>query len=151
MAFVEQDLINAIAAIERSIPGVKDSYDFAKNPDNIVGRTPCVVHYIPNYKTQPRAMHNVWATTINLTSLVFVQPRQLQGGRLQFIENATIPFGGLWRTTFQTDSVINGLLATTGSVKCWITDAAYGSGGALLQYAGTDYSGWIVRFVATNS
>ncbi len=151
MPFTESDLINNIAAVENTIPGVKQSYGFAQNPDNITGLYPCVIHYIPNFKSQPRALHNVWANTINLTSILFVTPRQLQGGRLKFVENAAIPFGGLWRTKFQTDSVISSLLASTGSVKCWITDANYGNGGALLQYGGQDFCGWIFRFQCINA
>jgi hypothetical protein len=151
MPFTEEVITNQVALIERGIAGVKQSYGFAQNPDNVVGQMPCVLHYIPSYKSVPRAMHNVWANIINLTSILAVTARQQQGGRLRFLENAAIPFGGLWRQAFQDNTNLTNLLAATGSAKCWLNGGNYGSGGQLLTIGGVDCVGYIFTFSFTNA
>lgn len=149
--FTEEVIINQVALIERGITGVKQSFDFAKNPDNVVGQMPCVLHYIPSFKSQPRALHNVWQNQISLTSILAVTSRQNQGGRLKYLENAAIPFGGLWRQAFQDSTNITNLLSATGSVKCWLTAGNYGAGGQLLTIGGVDAVGYIFQFVFVNA
>ena len=151
MSFLEQDIIEQVALIERSIPGIKQSYGYSQNPDNIVGLMPCVLHYIPSVKITPRALHNIWANQVNLTSIVTVTSRQVQGGRLKYLENAAIPYMQAWRTAFQDNTNLTNLLAATGSVKCFLTNLSYGAGGQLLTVGGIETIGVIASFVFLNA
>lgn len=152
MAFLEADIINQVAAQERGIAGVKNSYNFATNPDVLQNAMlPAVIHYSPNFTTELRAHHNAWANTINVTSILCVAPREGQGAKLKFLENDAIPYGQKWRTQFQLNSVITTLLTNTASVKAFLTSGAYGAGGALLTVGGIEYIGWIFSFGFVNS
>jgi len=152
MAFNEVDMINAIAAQEAAIIGVKASYGFAQNPDSItIGMLPCVLHYPPLFTSEPRAFHNVWKNVITVTSILFVTTRQGAGGKLRFIENAAMPFGQLWRARFQTDSVVSGLLASVSAVTCFLKEGRYGVGGQDLNFGGEDFVGWTFSFQAINA
>lgn len=152
MAFDEVTMIDAIAAQEAAISGVKSSFGFAKNPDSItIGMLPCVLHYPPLFTSEPRAMHNVWKNVITVNSILFVTTRQGAGGKLRSIENAAMPFGYLWRARFQTDSVVSGLLATVGAVKCFLEEGRYGVGGADLTFGDTEFIGWTFKFTAVNA
>jgi len=150
MPFDEVTMIDLIAAQESSIIGIKQSYGFAQNPDAI-NVLPCVLHYPPVFTSGPRAFHNVWANTITVNSVLFVTTRQGAGGKLRFIENAAMPFGYLWRTKFQTDSVISGLLSSLGAVKCFLEEGRYGMGGEDLTFGDTSFVGWRFTFKATNA
>ncbi len=152
MAFNEVDMINAIAAQEAAIAGIKSSFGFAQNPDAItIGMLPCVLHYPPIFTSEPRAFHNVWKNSITVTSILFVTTRQGAGGKLRFVENAAIPFGQLWRARFQTDSVISGLLSSVSAVKCFLEEGRYGVGGNDLTFGDTEFIGWTFKFTAINS
>lgn len=144
--------INTLALHERSIVGVRNSYDFAKNPNSLMGQgLPAVIHFPSGFSSKPRAHHNVWENTLNITSVVFVAPRQSQGGNLAYIENDALPYADKWRQKFQEHSVIESMLAATGSVKCYLTGGTYSVGAPLLQFAGTDYIGWVIQFQFVNA
>ena len=152
MGFTDNDIVNQIAAYERSIPGVGSSYDFAKNPNSLQGqRLPAVIHFPGSFSSKPRAHHNVWENNINVTSVLFVAPRQVQGGNLAYLENDALPYGDKWRAKFQDDTVISTMLSATGSIKCFLTGGTYSVGAPLLQFAGTDYIGWVFTFQFSNA
>lgn len=144
--------INYVAQIERSIDGVKNSYDFSKNPNSLMGQAlPAVIHFPSGFSSKPRAHHNLWENTLNITSVVFVAPRQSQGGNLAYIENEALPYADKWRTKFQEHDVIDAMLSATGSAKCFLTGGTYSVGAPLLQFAGTDYIGWVMQFQFVNA
>jgi len=143
MPFNELTAVNLVAAQERSISGVRNSFGYAQNPDNLVSSMlPAVVHYFPRFDIEPWAHHNVWKNTLILRSILFVSPREAAGGKLKFLENAAIPFGNLWRTHFQQDTVISGLLSGMGATKFWLISGEYGVGGTELTFGATEYIGW---------
>src|SRR3972149_3520715 len=141
MAFNDEDCINEIAAQERAIAGVKNSYNYARNPDSLTSNLlPAVIHYIPSFTSEPRGHHNVWKDALTFQSILLVMPREMQGGKLRFIENAAIPYGQKWRDRFHTESVINTLLTNTGSVRAFLTGGDYGAGGPV-SFMGTEFVG----------
>ena len=145
MALSEATIINQIALYERSISGVKNSYDFAKNPDNLTSAMlPAVLHYIPNFTAKPLAHFNVWDNVINARSILCVAPRQSQGGRLTYLENDAMPYLGKWREKFQDSTVITSILAATGTRICWLDSGNYGAGGILtvgsIEFIGAVFS-----------
>jgi len=152
MPFSDQACIDQIAAYERSIAGVGSSYDFAKNPNSLQGqKLPAVIHFPSSFTSKPRAFHNVWENQINITSVVMVASRQVQGGNLSYLENEALPYGDKWRQKFQNDTVINAILAATGSVKCFLTGGTYSVGAPLLLYGGVEYIGWVMTFQFANA
>lgn len=148
----EETLINKIAEYERSIPGVKNSYGYSQNPDNIVNASlPAVLHYIPEFISERKASFNVWKNELVILSLVFVMPREAQGGKLKFVENAAIPFGRKWRDKFQEEATIRGILGSQGAQIGFLEGGRYGVGGfdtntPELMYGETAYIGWVMRF-----
>lgn len=150
MPFNEANLVNLIAAQERAIQGVAVSYDYARNPD-LLTNLPAVVHYIPSFTSEPRGHYNLWKNELVFTSVLFVMSREAQGGKLNYIENAAIPFGQKWRDRFQTDTVVSALLSGEAAIKVFLTGGNYGAGGNLLQYNGIDYLGWTFNFSAVNA
>lgn len=151
-SFRDENIINQIATYERSIAGVRNSYGYSQNPDNLLpAMLPAVMHYVPSFTSQPRAHHNLWRNAINVSSIIFVAPRQGQGGRLKYLENEAIPFMDKWRTKFQEHDVIANLLSTTGSVKAWITGGTYGAGGLLLSAGGVDFIGAVMSWRFENA
>lgn len=151
-SLTDESAINTLAQYERAIQGVRNSYDFAKNPNSLQGQgLPAVVHFPGSFSSTPRAHHNVWENTLNITSVVFVAPRQSQGGNLAYIENDALPYADKWRAKFQDNSVIESMLSATGSIKCYLTGGTYSVGAPLLQFAGTDYIGWVMQFQFVNA
>jgi len=147
MPFNELTAINQIAAQERAIAGVKNSYDYAKNPDMLTANLlPAVIHFIPSFTAEVRGHHNVWKNSLVVQSILFVMPRESQGGKLRFLENAAIPYGQKWRDRFQTESVINTLLTEIAGVRVFLTGGEYGAGGPLLTYGATEFIGWTFSF-----
>lgn len=150
--FSDQNCIDGLAYWERSIDGVGMSFDFAKNPDALQGqKLPLCVHFPGSFTSKPRAFHNAWENAINITSVLFVAPRQTQGGKIAYLENAALPYGDKWRRKFQTDEVVADLLNRTGSIKCFLTGGTYSVGAPLLQFGGTDYIGWAFTFQFVNA
>lgn len=148
----DEACINQVALYERAIAGVRNSYDFAKNPNSLIGQSlPAVVHFPSGFVSKPRAHHNLWENTLSITSVVFVAPRQAQGGNLAYIENDALPYADKWRTKFQDDTVLTAMLSATGSVKCFLTGGTYSVGAPLLSFAGTDYIGWVMTFQFVNA
>ena len=147
MPFDERNAINLIAAQERSIAGVANSYAYAENPDSLPNAVlPAVVHFIPSFTSTPRAFHNVWENSMVFQSVLFVMPRESAGGKLRYIENAAIPFGQKWRDKFQDSTVIANLLSGLAGVKVFLTGGTYGVGGQLLEFGGISYIGWVITF-----
>lgn len=147
MALVEATIIEQIAAQERQITGVKNSYGFAENPDILhPAMLPAVIHYFPRFDVEPWAHHNVWRNTMVLRSLLFVAPRESSGGKLKFLDNAAIPFGNLWRERFQTSTVISSLLTNIGATRAFLVSGEYGVGGLELTYNGIEFIGWVFTF-----
>ena len=151
MPFNEKEAIDRIAAQERSIQGIANSYPYAENPDSLNNALPAVIHFIPSFTSTQRGFHNLWANTLVFNSVIFVIPRDAGGGKLRYIENAAIPFGQKWRDKFQDDTVITNLLSGLAGVKVFLTGGQYGAGGNLLTYAATEYCGWIMTWEIVNA
>ena len=152
MSFDEITLVNQIAAQERSIAGVKASFNYAANPDMLAANLlPAVVHFIPSFSAEPRGHFNLWKNELTLQSVCFVAPREAQGGKLRYLENEAIPYGAKWRAKFQDSSVINTLLTQVSGVKVFLIGGTYGAGGVLLTYAGIEYIGFVFTFSATSA
>lgn len=151
-AFDEANALNKIAAQEASILGIKNSFGFAANPDNLTSAmAPAVAHYYPRFDAEPWAYHNVWKTNLVLRSILFVAPRESSGGKLKFLENAAMPFGYLWRQKFQTETVISGLLTDIQATKVWLSSGEYTVGGIELTYGATEWIGWVFEFTVQNA
>jgi hypothetical protein len=149
MELLQEGITNQIAAYERSITGVKHSFDFAKNPDVIQpAMLPCVLHYMPSFDNEPLAHFNVWRADWVYRSILFVKPQTAQGGALKFLENEAIPFGHLWLQKFTEENVIRTLFTTGGggTVRAYLENGQYGAGGPLLTFADIPYIGWIFSF-----
>ena len=145
-------LVNQIATYERSIAGVKNSFSYAQNPDSLPNAAlPAVIHYCPSFTAEPRAHFNVWSNKIVVKSILFVAPRQSQGGKIKYLENAAIPFGQLWRAKFQDSTVISALLSATGGVKVFLESGEYGVGGNLLTFADVPFIGFVFSFSAQSA
>ena len=147
MAFTEENALNLIAAQERSIAGVKNSYDYAKNPD-VLNEYPSVIHYVPRFTSAPLAHYNVWNNTLTFMSILFVCPREAQGGKLKFVENEAIPYGAKWRAKFQDSTVITNLLSQMGAKEFFLESGDYGVGG-LISFANVSYIGWTFQWTIT--
>lgn len=147
MPFNELTVINEIAAQERSISGIKNAFDYAKNPDALRAvDLPAVIHYIPAFTTAPEGHYNLWVTRLVVKSILYFTPREAQGGKLKFLENDCIPYGQKWRTKFSDSTVISDLLANTSSVKAFLSDGVYGAGGDDLTFGGVAFLGWVFQF-----
>lgn len=148
MACDEISCINNLALIEAGISGVKNAFGFAQNPDVLnTSMLPCVLHFPPMFRSKPRAMHNLWDNQITIMSIAFVAPRQQQGGRLKFLENSVMQYLPLWRQAFQDDNNLKQLLSNTASIRCWLNQGNYGSGGNFLTFGGTEFLGAYFQFV----
>ena len=145
MAFNEIAAINQIALHERSIVGIKQSYDFNQNPDAL-RNLPEVMHLPVPFECSLLAHHNVWQNAFTIRSVLFVIPREAAGGKLRFIENVTMPFGNLWRAKFQDDTVIRDLLSTAQATRAFLKRGSYGAGGLELTFGATEYLGWVFDF-----
>ena len=146
-ALTEEQIINGIAKWERSIEGVRNSYDYARNPDSLTGQTPCVVHIPVSFASENRAHHNVWTNAIVMESVLFVSERMNKAGTLKYLENDALKFGYLWRHKFQTESVISDLFtSTSNTVRVFLRAGEYGAGGTTLSHNGIQYIGWVFRW-----
>ncbi len=144
----EEELINKVAEHERAITGIKESYGYAQNPDSLSGKTPCVLHYIPEFNTDLYAHHNVHRNDWQIGSILFVHARESMAGRLAYLENSTIPFMYKWRVKFQTDTVIRDFLGL-GLNRAYTLRGQYGVGGTLLTHNDIEYIGLIFTFTFT--
>lgn len=144
----EEEIINKLAEHEKAISGIKESYGYAQNPDNISGKTPCVLHYIPEFNTDLYAHHNVHMNEWQVGSVLFANARESMGGRLGYLENSVIPFMYKWRVKFQTDSVIRDILSL-GLTRAYTMRSQYGVGGTLLTHNNIEYIGIIFTFTFT--
>lgn len=146
-ALTEEQVINRIARHERSIDGIRNSYDYAKNPDSITGQMPCVVHLPVGFTSNTRAHNNIWTNEIEMVSVLFVSERQNKGGTLKYLENDALRYGFLWRQKFQEASVISDLFASTSNtVKVFLNSGNYGAGGTDLTFNGIQCIGWVFRW-----
>lgn len=153
MSIADADVINKLAGHFEAIPAIKTAYGFAQNPDSISQSSlPCVMFYVPRFTNEPKAHYNIWKTTLNVRAILFVAPREGRGGRLKFLENSAIPFGGLVREKFNNATVINDLLTvgSAGTVSAWLTSGQYGAGMPELTHNGVPYIGWIFDISYTN-
>lgn len=144
-----EQIVNKIAEYERSIGGVKDSFDFARNPDVIhSAMLPCVLHYVPGYETDPTAHHNVWQMEWTVRSILLVKETTSQGGTLKFLENSALPYGNKWAEKFTDENVITDLFGAGGggTVRAFLASAQYGAGGPLLTHSEMPYIGWVITF-----
>jgi hypothetical protein len=143
----EAQIVNAIAKHERSIDGIQNSFPYAENPDAIMGKLPCVIHYSPGFTSETRAHHNVWTNTVQMRSVLFVAERASKGGALKYLENDALRYGYLWRHKFQTEDVISDLFASTSNtVRVFLQSGEYGAGGQFLTFAGVPYIGWVFNW-----
>jgi hypothetical protein len=148
----EQTLINQLATEFDSIDGIETTFGFAQNPDVLSNaQLPAVVFVPVGFDSTPKAHHNVHQNEIEIAAVLFVAPRESQGGRLKFLENDAMPFLFKVRNQFQQSAVITRLLAL-GLTQSNIISGRYGVGGTLLSYAGVEYIGCIFRwtFVEVN-
>lgn len=148
MALSEETFTNQIARHERAIAGVKQSFDFAKNPDNLHPHYPCVLHYPPNFSLESAGHHNLWADEVVVRSVLFVMPREAQGGKLRYIENAALPFAYRWREKFKAEAVVKDLLAQLGAQRAYLRSGEYSPASLELTYGGVAHVGWVFEFVA---
>ena len=152
MAFSEQSAIDQIATYERAIDGIRNSYGFARNPDRLNNSDlPAVLHFSPGFTASVRGHFNLWDNVINVTSILCVSPREAQGGKLRYLENEAVVYGGKWRSKFQDQDVVKALLGQLGATGAFLTGGNYGAGGALLNVGGIDYIGWIFNFQIENA
>lgn len=154
MAFADADFINKLSNHFGAITGIKKAYAFAENPDIINNADlPCVMFYPQQFTHEPLAHHNRWKTDQTIKAVLFVTPRESQGGRLKFLENAAMPFGNLVRVKFEQASVITDLLsvgASGGTTRAWLSSGMYGALPELV-HNGTQYVGWTFTFSITNA
>ena len=156
MALSDETIVNQIAQYERSITGVKNSYGFAQNPDVLsVAQLPACVHYAPSFGFNLKYHHLGFKTIVTLQSVLFVMPRAAKAGKLAYLENAAIPFGGLWRTKFSDATVINAIASATGAIRLFLESGEYGAGSgdgsSPLDFGDTGYVGWRFQFLFTDS
>jgi hypothetical protein len=143
----EADIINHLATEFAKIDGIKTTFGFAQNPDALKqAQLPAVVFIPESFKSGLRAHHNRHQNELNITGILFVAPRESRGGKLKFIENATIPFMYSVRKHFQTESVMKGMLALGGLTQAGIVSGEYGVGGNYLNYSGIEHIGLIFRW-----
>lgn len=146
-SFDVASIINQVAAQERAISGIKNSYNFAANPDSLLTASlPAVIHYSPGFELESAGHYNLWKTSIVVRSILFVLPRELHGGKLKFVENAAIPFGQSWIDKFTNSTIISTLLTNTGAQKAFLTSGTYGVGGEELTFGATEFVGWVFQF-----
>ena|SRR3990167_7299698 len=148
MAISEETIINKIAGYERSIDGIRNSYNYADNPDNLsTAMLPAVVHIPSQFEAETRAHHNIWTNEVTILSVLLVAEMKSKGGTLRFLENSALRYGKLWRAKFQTESVINDIFSSTGATtKVYLTKGTYGAGDIFRTYNGIPYIGWVFTF-----
>ncbi len=151
MAATEEALINVIAKWERSIDGVKDSFDAFKNPNNVTTAiAPCVLHFPPSFSSVPTAHHNRWKNTMGIKSVLLVAPRASKGANLSYLENMAMPFLQRWRLKFQTASVITDVLSVSPNItEGFLVAGSYGVGGQLLTINNVPWIGCLFDFTFT--
>lgn len=147
MAIVnEENVINAIALIERGIDGVKNSYEFGQNPTSLTNaKLPAVMHYQSEFRSDLFGHHNVHKNSFIMQSILLVAPRQSSGGKLGFLENKAIPFLKKWRVAFQTEANVRTML-NLGLTKAYTFTGQYGAGGTLLTHNDIEYIGVVFTF-----
>lgn len=142
----EQTLINQLATEFESIDGITTTFGFAQNPDVLSNaQLPAVVFVPVGFDSSHRIHHNVHHNEIEVAGILFVSPREAQGGRLKFLENEAMPFLFKVRSQFQQAAVITRLL-NLGLTQANLLSGRYGAGGPLLTYAGIEYIGIIFRW-----
>lgn len=151
MAVNEEALINRIAKWERSIDGVRNSYDAYQNPNNVTTQVaPCVLHFPPGFSSGLTAHHNRWSNVIKINSVLLVAPRASKGANLSYLENAAMPFLQKWRRKFQTEEVILDMLSVAPNTsKAFLASGYYGVGGNLLTINATAWIGCVFEFSFT--
>ena len=154
MALSEEAVINQLAIYERSIDGVRNSANYASNPDSLtIAQLPYCLHYIPEFTMEANRHYLGFKTTLSVRSILLVVPRETKAGQLKFLENSVIPFGRKWRDKFSDSTVVNAISAATGGIKVWLTKGNYGAGDGdnLLSFGLTNYLGWVMEWVFTDS
>lgn len=142
----EERVFNKIADIENTIDGVKRSFGYAQNPTSLNNaQLPAVLHFQPSFTSGLKAHHNLHRNVFTIQSILYVLPRQAQGGKLGFLENAAIPFMKKWRAAFQDDTNIRSLLAL-GLTEAYEFSGQYGAGGTLLTHNDIEYIGCVFTF-----
>lgn len=153
MAVTEEALINKIAYWERTIDGVRNSYDAFANPNNITTAVaPCVLHFPPSFTTggNPKAHYNRWQNEISIKSVLLVAPRASRGANLSYLENLAMPFLQRWRLKFQTASVISDILEVAPNITTgFLQQGSYGVGGQLLTINNVPWIGCLFDFTFT--
>ena len=156
MALNEGTIIDTIAQYERSIEGIRNSYGFSQNPDSLTtAQLPAVLHYSPEFTMEWNRSYLGFKSSIAITSIVLVVPRETKAGQLKFLENTAIPYGRKWRDKFSDSAVINAIASATGGIKVWLTKGNYGAGSGdgtgLLDVGGVSYLGWLMFFSYSDS
>jgi len=151
MAVTEEALINRIAKWERSIDGVKDSFDAFQNPNNIItGIAPCVLHFPPSFSSGLAAHHTRWSNNLYIQSILLVAPRASRGANLSYLENMAMPFLQRWRLKFQSEQVILDMLSVAPNTsRGFLVGGSYGVGGQLLTINNVPWIGCIFDFTFT--
>ena len=154
MPLNEGAIIDQLALYERSIDGIRNSANYASNPDSLtIAQLPAVLHYIPEFTMEQNRHHLGFKTTLSVRSILLAVPRETKAGQLKFLENSVIPFGQKWRAKFSDPDVINAISAATGGIKVWLTKGNYGAGDGdnLLSFGNTNYLGYVMEFIFTDS
>lgn len=144
MSLSEINVINTIATQERTILGIVNSFTGTQNPDG-EPNVPAVLHISSDFSCKPSAHHNRWRNIATIKSFLLVAPRKLTGGKLKYLEQATVPFGEKWRRKFQDISVIESILGNIpNSVVFQLSDGKYRPD---IEHAGITWFGWEFTFV----
>lgn len=150
MGITEEACINRIAYWERTIDGVRESYNAFNNPNNVTtGIAPCVLHYPPSFDTEPAAHHNKWRNIIRVRSVLLILPRQARGANLSYLENDAMPFLQKWRLKFQSADVVSDMLRLGSLQRAFLVNGSYGVGGQLLTINNTPWIGCVFNFEFT--
>lgn len=148
----EQSIIDQLATEFASVAGIKTTYGFAQNPDTLTNVALPAIVFVPiNFDSSTKGHHNIHQNEINIAGVLFVSPRQSQGGTLRYLENDAMPFLFKGRQRFQDSAVIRRLLEL-GLTQAAIVSGQYGAGGPLLTFDSVEYIGIIFRwtFVEVN-
>lgn len=147
----EEQIINKLATHSGAIDGVKNAYGFAAIPNGLIrDQLPAIVFWPSGGSMARKAHYNRWTNEVEISGVLFVEPRMSKAGTLKYLENTVMPYAQKFRQKFQTASVYSDLL----SLGCQVADLEsyqYGSGGLLLfndiEYIGFVFT-WRFKFTA---
>jgi hypothetical protein len=140
----EENLIDQLATEVEAIDGIESTYGFAQNPDTLSNAQLPAALFLPiKFNAELKAHHNHHRNEIQITCVLFVAQRQTAGAKLKYLENRAIPFLSKFRARFQTEAVIQRLLAVGNLTTVTTFSGTYGAGGTYLTHNGIEHIGCI--------